>query len=861
MKYIESLKKVLGEDNVLAKHSDCVAYSRDPSIHQAIPDVVVFVENTAQVSEVAKIASEASIPLIARGAGSSVTGATIPSKGGIIMNMGRMDAIKRTNLEDGYVVVEPGVICDHLNQALNPSHFFPPDPGSAPVATIGGMASTNASGIRAVKYGTARDYVMAMEVVLADGSIIRTGTKAPKSSSGYDLTRLFCTAEGTLGIITELTLKILPVPSFSAFGQLHFSNITDAGACVRELFANGVPISTCEILDGYCIDAVKKTMGLEIPKEVTCLLFMEIDGDESSVNAAVERISETMKRHGGLTNDWSSDKEKRAAVWSARHGLVTSLNRLNPGRRQVPIMEDFAVPMSRIPETIADIQKIGKRHNMEIATFGHIGDGNLHPVLMVNPRSQAEWDTIHEIAEEFAELALKYEGTLSGEHGLGMAKSPLIEKELGGSLAVMQSIKDALDPKDILNPGKLGLRNSPKDIYEYHAFDNLLLEESQKSSFGSEVDNELLACGQCDFCTNSCPTFAAMRKESLNARGRNSMCFGLLTGKEKPSEEMADLLYKCTLCDNCSATCPAGVKTSKVVQAARKRLYEEGVSPQGFNTAFKSIREYGNPFMEPTEKRTDIFDAIPPLCDETEIIYWPGCVSSYQELKVVPSMVKTLEKMDVRWTSLGTEESCCGYLAYVAGGTDVLKELIEKNTKALKALGDKPIVTTCPGCAKAFKDVYPQNGGEKLPVLHSVEYFAKLIQEGKLQFTKEPKKTMRVAYHDPCDLGRHLGIYDEPRAILNALPGVELVEFPDNRERAKCCGAGGGMKGHDLALSNTLADNRVLAAHELGVDAIVSACATCKQTLTQASARLKKDKRTDKRLKVIDIMELIVKAL
>ena len=861
MEYIQSLKELLGDDNVLDKHSDCVGYSRDMSLHQAIPDVVIFVETTAQVSEVVKIASEASIPLIARGAGSSVTGATLASKGGIVMNMGRMDAIKETNLEDGYVVVEPGVICDHLNKALQPSHFFPPDPGSAPVATIGGMASTNASGIRAVKYGTARDYVMAMEVVLADGSIIRTGTKAPKSSSGYDLTRLFCTSEGTLGIITELTLRILPVPSFSAFGQLHFSNITQAGACVRELFATGVPISTCEILDGYCIDAIKKSMGLNIPEGVTCLLFMEIDGEESSVNSAVERISETMKRHGGLTNDWSSDKEKRAAIWSARHGLVASLNRLNPGRRQVPIMEDFGVPMSRIPETIADIQKIGKRHNMEIATFGHIGDGNLHPVIMVDPHSQEEWDAIHEIADEFVEIALKYEGTFSAEHGLGMAKSPLIAKELGGSLDVMQTIKDAMDPKDILNPGKLGLKGSPKDIYDHRAFDDLIKEESRELSFGPDVDNELLACSQCDFCTNSCPTFAATGKESLNARGRNSLCFGMITGLEAPSAEMAERIYRCTLCDNCTATCPAGVKTSKVVQAARKRLYEKGFAPQGFNIAFKSIREYGNPFMEPTEKRTDIFDTIPAPAEDTDIIYWPGCVSSYQELKIVPSMVKTLETLGIKWTSLGTKESCCGYLAYVSGATDVLTELIDKNTKALKELGNQPIVTTCPGCAKAFRDIYPQNGGEKLPIMHAVEYFAKQIQEGKIKFTKEAKKPLRVAYHDPCDLGRHMGIYDEPRAILNALPGVELVEFPDNRERAKCCGAGGGMKGFDINLSNTLADNRVLAAHELGVDAIVSACATCKQTLTQASARLKKEKRADKRLKVVDIMELINKAL
>jgi glycolate oxidase len=831
------------------------------SVHQAVPDVVVFVESVEQVQEVVRIAAEHGVPLVARGAGSSVTGAVIASKGGIVMNMGRMNAIKQINLEDGYVVCEPGVICNDLNSSLGNTHFFPPDPGSAPVATVGGMVSTNASGVRAVKYGTARDYCMALEVVLADGSVIRTGTKAPKSSSGYDLTRLFCTAEGTLGIITELTLKILPRPEFSAFGQLHFPSITEAGACVRELFAAGVPISTCEILDGCSINAVKQAMNLDIPQGVSCLLFMEIDGEESSVNKAVERITETMKRHGGMRNEWSSDPQKRAAIWSARHGLVAALNRLNPGRRQAIVMEDFGVPMSRIPETITDIQAISKRLGIEIATFGHIGDGNLHPVVLINPYDQNDWDMTREIAGEFVKIALRYEGTLTAEHGVGLAKSPLLKTEHGEGLRVMQAIKDALDPKDILNPGKLGLRGSPTDIFDYSGFVGLVRDQERKNSLGDDVDREVLACSQCGFCTINCPTYAAMGREALNARGRQALSFSLLNGDELPSEEMGELIYRCTLCDNCAATCPAGVKTSKVVQAVRSRLYAAGKSPDAFNVAFRSIREYGNPFMQPVEKRTDIFDEIPALNADTEILYWPGCVSSYQELKVVPAMVKVLNKLGVKWSALGQEEGCCGYLAYVAGAMDVFEELVRKNMQVFQEKGNKTIVTTCPGCAKAFRDVYPKHGGAGLNVLHATEYFSQLIREGRISFGAESEKGMRVAYHDPCDLGRHLGVYDAPREILAALPDIELVEFPHNRERAKCCGAGGGMKGMDLELSNKLADSRVLSAQELGVDAIVSACASCKQNLTQATARLKKDKRLLSRIKVLDIMELFVKSI
>lgn len=860
MSYIEQLKELLGEGNVLDGRPDRVAYSRDLSVHRAVPDVIIFVESTEQVQGVVRIASAAGVPLIARGAGSSVTGAIIAHKGGIVMNMGRMNAIKQINLEDGYVVCEPGVVCDQLNNALGETHFFPPDPGSAPVATVAGMVSTNASGVRAVKYGTARDYCLAMEVVMADGNIIRTGTKARKTSTGYDLTRLFCTAEGTLGVITELTLRILPRPEYSCFGQLHFPGITEAGACVRELFATGVPISTCEVLDGCSIDAVKEAMGLDIPEGVTCLLFMEIDGDRHSVEKAVARVSETMKRHGGLTNDWSSDPAKRAVIWSARHGLVTALNRINPGRKQVTIMEDFAVPMSRIPETIADVQAVGKKHGMEIATFGHIGDGNMHPVVFVDPKDPKGWETVREIAEEFVDIAMRYEGTLSGEHGVGMAKSPMIATELGGTMKVMQAIKDALDPKDIFNPGKLGLRGAPTDIYDQSGFLPLLDDAQAANSFGDEVDKEIMTCSQCGFCAVSCPTYAAMGREGLNARGREAMSFGLLNGSEEPSTEMADLLYRCTMCDNCSANCPAGVKTSKVVQAARERLYKAGKSPEAFNIAFRSMREHGNPFMEPVAKRTDIFDAIPPLTDATEVVYWPGCVSSYQELKIVPATVKVLDALGVKWTALGQDEGCCGYLAWVTGATDVLEELVAKNMERFKAVGDRPIVTTCPGCAKAFRDVYPKHGGSGLTVLHSTEYFAGLIARGRVDFA-EDGKPMRVAYHDPCDLGRHLGVFEPPREILKAIPGIELVEFAHNRQRAKCCGAGGGMKGLDLDLSNTLADNRVLSAGDLGVDAVVSACASCKQNLNQAVARLKKDKRLEKKIKIMDFMELLAKSV
>ncbi len=857
---LDGLQAIVGRENVLTSATDCLGYSRDMSIHVGLPEAVVFAESAEQVSRVLALANQAGLPVTVRGGGTSVTGASLPVKGGLVLNLVRMNRIREINRADGYAVVEPGVICQELNKALSPGHFYPPDPGSAPIATIGGMVSTNASGVRAVKYGTARDYVKAMEVVLADGRIIRTGSKAPKSSAGYDLNRLFATSEGTLGVITELTLRILPVPEYSIFAKLSFPSIVEAGATVEEIMRRGVPISTCEILDGVSIETVRKAMGLEIPAGVTCLLFMEIDGHRGSVESAAAQVDVIMKENGGLESEWSDDPVKRAAIWSARHGLVTSLSRIRPGQRQVPITEDFGVPMSRIPETIADIQAIGRKHGVEIATFGHIGDGNLHAVLLMDVRNQEHWETTRRIADDFIELTLKHEGTLTAEHGVGLAKSPFIARELGESLEVMASIKKALDPKNILNPGKLGFADSIRDIYEMNACGTLREGVSGDLSFGEELDREILSCVQCGFCTLGCPTFGVSQIETMNARGRNNLAFNLLTGKVRPSAEMAERLYQCTLCDNCKSTCPAGVRTSAIVQAARGRLYEAGLSPEIFNLAYRSIRENGNPFLEPRAKRTDVFPAGIPAEPEAEVLYWAGCLSSYQEMKVVPATVKALEAAGVKWTALGQEEGCCGYLAYLTGAMDRFKELAEQNIKAFESVGARTVLTTCPGCYKAFRDLYPEQTGKEVRVMHASEYFGGLAAEGRLPW-REEAKALRAVYHDPCDLGRHMGVYEPPRELLRRLPGLELKEFPLNREMAKCCGAGGGMKGFDLDLSLELAERRVLSAVETGAEAIVSACPSCKQNFNQAAAKLKKDGRLQSKVKVYDLMELLAQRL
>ena len=859
MGYIDELKQVLGEGNVETGTIDCISVSRDMSVHEGVPEVIVFARTTEEVVGVVKIAAAHKVPLVARGAGTSVTGAALASRGGILLDLSRMNQVKELNKNDGYVIVEPGIVCNALNARLEPTHFFPPDPGSAPICTIGGMIACNASGVRAVKYGTTRDYVMGLEVVLADGRIIHTGSLAPKTSAGYDLTHLFGSSEGTLGIITAATLKILPKPAYIAFAKATFPSVEAAGNVVEKLLTSGIRLSSCEILDELSIEVVKKAMKLEFPPEVKCVLFMEIDGHKLEVQDNITRIDALCKDLGGFGNEWSDDPAQRLAMWSARQGLVPSLSRVKPGYRLIPIVEDFGVPISQIPATIKAIQNVGKKHNFPIATFGHIGDGNLHAVIVMDVRKKEEWETVRKIAQDFIDLTLEFHGTLTAEHGLGMAKSPYIKTELGNALGVMEQIKKSLDPDNILNPGKMGFKDSTRDILEQFAFAHLIEHPEEIRSFGEKIDNEILACVQCGFCRAGCPTYSQTGLESMNARGRVLLAFNLMSGRLKPSAEMATRLYQCTNCLNCKYTCPSRVEVADIVQAARQRLAAGGLLPPIFQASSKSLTQYGNPFGEPREKRTDTFPTgFKPAQSGAEVLLFGGCVGSYQDVNLIPNLMAILEKAGISYTSLGQEEDCCGYLSYLIGLEDDFRTCVAANTKKFADLGVKQIITSCPGCYRTLAKLYPGYGGSpEIKVHHVTTFLNDLLSQGKVPL--KGNGGQEIVYHDPCDLGRHMNIFEEPRNVLKSLPGVELTEFKLNRLLAKCCGSGGGVKGFDNPLSQDMAYQRVLQALEVGAEVIVSACPSCKSNLTQGAARVRKEKKG--KIKVKDITEVVAAAL
>jgi glycolate oxidase len=604
--YMEKLKKIVGGENVKTDRIELICYSRDMSVHQGIPDAIVFPSSTEQVSEILKLANKEKVPVTPRGSGTSVVGAVLPCKGGIVLDMSGMNRIKEINLDDRYAVVEPGVICGQLNAAVGPKYFFPPDPGSSAICSLGGMISTNASGLRAAKYGTTKDYVMALQVVLPTGEIIRVGTKAPKTSSGYEMTRLFVCSEGTLGVITEATLKILPSPESTAMAMACFKNIESAGEAVEKIFASGITLSACEILDRISIDVLNKAMNLKLP-EVDGMLLMGIDGPKGIVVTQVNRITGICKEVGGTDVKWSDNPAEIAEMWKGRSGLVSAFSRYKPGYRLIPIAEDFGVPMSKIPEAILGIQKIAKENDMIIATFGHVGDGNLHSTFIADVRSAKEWVKIKKVGLQLIKLALTLDGTITAEHATGLAKAPFIEMELGNSINVMRAVKRALDPNGILNPGKMALDGEKHDVYDYFAFRDIV--GKGKSPLPEAITNEILACVMCGFCRAVCPTFEQTKLESRNARGRVVLAFSILSGAVKPSEEIADKFYQCSTCMNCTFACPSRIKVSDIIENVRQYMVEHGYSRPEHKRIWDNIEKTGNPFGEDQNARKELQSA------------------------------------------------------------------------------------------------------------------------------------------------------------------------------------------------------------------------------------------------------------
>ena len=452
----QELKSIVGE-RASASSSERCCYASDASQVAGMPDFVVRPMNTKEVSRILRLCHEQTIPVTARGAGTGLAGGCSPVKGGIVLDMSGMNRILEIDIENQQIIVEPGIVAEKLNSALKPhGFFFPPDPGSMAMCTIGGMISYNSSGMRSVKYGTVRNYVLDLEVVLADGRVIHTGRKVLKSSAGYDLTRLFVGSEGTLGIITRAGLKITPFPKTRKLVLAFFDDAEIAGQAVIRVFSRGITPSACEILDKTTLQVLKLCdPKLAISEEGDLILF-EVDGTEGSTNEAAIQISETCRPLASNVRIVAG--QQMQDIWAARRLVGAAISRLDPKKTRIYMGEDVGVPIKEIPALIKKVQQIATKLDIPAMKYGHIGDGNLHVALFIDVMDDEQWNKLVLAADKIHRAALELGGTVSSEHGIGLARAEYLPEQMGReAFSVMQSIKNALDPQGILNPGKMGL--------------------------------------------------------------------------------------------------------------------------------------------------------------------------------------------------------------------------------------------------------------------------------------------------------------------------------------------------------------------------------------------------------------------
>ncbi|MFP5323899.1 MAG: FAD-binding oxidoreductase [Gammaproteobacteria bacterium] len=427
-------------------------HGRDESIFDVPPpSAVIFAESTQDVADAVKLAAQHKVPVIPFGVGSSLEGHLLAIQGGISIDVSRMNRVLSINAEDLTVTVQPGITRKALNEAVkHEGLFFPIDPGAD--ASIGGMAATRASGTNAVRYGTMRENVLALEVVTAKGEVIRTGTRAKKSSAGYDLTRLMVGSEGTLGIMTEITVKLYPLPEAISAAICSFPSIEAAVRTVIQVIQLGVPIARCELIDAGTVRMVNAHSKLGLREEH--MLLMEFHGSPASVQEQAEMVQEIASEFGGNAFEWATTPEERTRLWTARHNAYFAAIQSKPGCRAVST--DTCVPISRLADCLLDSVAEADASGLPYFLVGHVGDGNFHFGYLIDPANPQEHRVAEELNHKLVHRALQLEGTCTGEHGVGLHKMDFLRREAGdGAIDMMRTIKQALDPDNILNPGKI----------------------------------------------------------------------------------------------------------------------------------------------------------------------------------------------------------------------------------------------------------------------------------------------------------------------------------------------------------------------------------------------------------------------
>jgi len=450
---LSRLVGIVGADYVLTSDEDRLCYAYDGQMVEHIPDAVVRPVDAEQVAGVLALANDAGIVVVPRGGGTGLSGGAVASSGGVVLDLTRMDRIVEIDPGNMHAVVQPGVITQALVMAAEKQGLlYPPDPGSIKVSTIGGNVAENAGGLRAGKYGVTRNYLMRIEAVSPTGEAFVSGARTRKCVAGYDLLSLLCGSEGTLGVITEVTVRLVALPRHRSSMIATFAEASTAGQAISNIIAAGLVPATLEIIDNVTLRAIEAYAKLGLPDDAGALVLAEFDGlAKAAVDEEGESAAGILRESGAESITVASNPEERDRIWAARRSALAALSRARP----TTILEDVTVPLPKLAEMIAIVQQLAVDFAVTIGTFGHAGDGNLHPTLLTDERDAEEMERVQRAIDGLMDAAISLGGTVSGEHGIGFAKAPFLEREIGpGSLEVMRRIKRALDPNNILNPGK-----------------------------------------------------------------------------------------------------------------------------------------------------------------------------------------------------------------------------------------------------------------------------------------------------------------------------------------------------------------------------------------------------------------------
>ncbi|MCF6092882.1 glycolate oxidase subunit GlcD [Microaerobacter geothermalis] len=459
----KELISIVGDRYYFDDQEALITHSYDATpMYQSMPDAVIFPGNVEEVSAVMKVCTKYRIPIVARGAGSNLSAGTVPVEGGLVMVMTRMSELEEIDEENLTATFQPGLITKKLHEEVEKRGlFYPPDPGSMVVSTLGGNIAECAGGLRGLKYGTTKDYIIGLEAVLPSGEILKTGGKLTKDVAGYDLTKLLVGSEGTLAMVTKATVKLLPLPEHKRVLLALFDDLYAAARTVSKIISAKIIPSSLEFLDNATIRVVEDYAKIGLPTDMAAVLLIEQDGPEVIVSRDMERIAEICREEKAAEVKLAQSEEEGVQLMTARRSALSALARLRP----TTILEDATVPRAQIAPMVEQINKIAKKYGIQICTFGHAGDGNLHPTCMTDARDHEEIERVEKAFEEIFDAAIRLGGTITGEHGVGLAKAPYLEWKIGKTgIEVMKGIKRAFDPHGLMNPGKIFAKETRRRV-------------------------------------------------------------------------------------------------------------------------------------------------------------------------------------------------------------------------------------------------------------------------------------------------------------------------------------------------------------------------------------------------------------